>query len=406
MLFVIEDDGTGCNPNRCVAHNYYSVDFDAVAGKTYYLMVDGWGGTPFQFHASLICDPPASEATCDNGVDDDGDGTIDCADSDCDAEALCAPGVCEPALSIDCSTTLIAGDTAGAGSTNLIPSYACSPATATTAREFAYQLGPIAKSGPILVTASNYSTYPLITILEDKGNGCNPAACIAEQYYSVQFPAKRGKTYYVVMEGDPNLSSMTYDLSVVCNPPASEAGSCADEIDNDGDFDIDCSDPDCADVCARPCSSADTLAPGTTLLAGSTASAGSTNVIDVYSCVQNASFAGNEHVYTYTASKSGQVLFTLSNISDYATLAVMEDLGTGCDANSCIAFQYYSVVADVEAGKTYYVAVDSPNAGSVSYDISVVVDPPYNESGACDDGIDNDADFLIDCADPDCGCAP
>src|SRR6185436_20602703 len=129
MLFVLEDDGSGCNPNRCVAHNYYSVPFYATAGKTYYLVVDGWGGNAYTYHASLICDPPATESDCDNGVDDDGDALADCADSDCSSAAICAPGVCKAAFTLSCSSKLVQGDTAAPGSTGAVPSYACSPAT-------------------------------------------------------------------------------------------------------------------------------------------------------------------------------------------------------------------------------------------------------------------------------------
>jgi len=40
--------------------------------------------------------PPASEI-CNNGIDDDGDGLVDCADPDCGSDPLCAnPGTCNP----------------------------------------------------------------------------------------------------------------------------------------------------------------------------------------------------------------------------------------------------------------------------------------------------------------------
>jgi hypothetical protein len=337
-------------------------------------------------------------------VDDDGDALADCADPDCASAAICAPGVCKAAFTLSCSSKLIQGDTSAPGSTDAVPSYACSPATDTTGPEFTYQLGPMAASGAVLVTASNYSTYPLITVLEDKGKGCNPAACVAEQYYSTRFTALKGKTYFITVEGDPSQPSMTYDLSVVCSPPSTETGLCSDGIDNDGDFLIDCADSDCAATCQKTCTASTTITGTTRLLHGDTAQG--TNSIGNYGCYANISLPGNEVVYKYVAGITGQTLFTLSNITDYATISVLEDAGKGCDANQCTAFNYYSVVANVKAGKTYYVAVDGPNAGTLSYDISAIENPPFNESGACNDGIDNDADFLIDCSDPDCNCAP
>jgi hypothetical protein len=402
MLFVLEDDGTGCNPNRCVAHNYYSVRFYATAGKTYYLVVDGWGGTPFSYHASVVCDPPATEANCSNGIDDDGDTTIDCADEDCAADSACQSSACVPTETLSCSTVLLPGDTAATGSTNAIGSYSCSPDTLLGGRERAYTLGPVAESGPILVTASNFTTYPLLAVLEDKGSGCSPMSCVAEQYYSVKFPAKRGKTYYVVVEGDAGEASMQYDLSVVCKPPGSEVGLCADGVDNDGDMLIDCRDPDCASACAAGCTPAATLPTSVTLLAGSTSASGASNVLTEYGCYPNVQLPGNEYAYRYTAAETGPVLFALSDISNYATLTVLEDQGDGCNANACVAFNYYSVVANLTAGRTYYVVVDGDSIGTLEYKLSVIPNPPANESGLCSDNVDNDADFLIDSLDPDC----
>jgi hypothetical protein len=197
---------------------------------------------------------------------------------------------------------------------------------------------------------------------------------------------------------------MKYDLSVVCKPPKSETGLCNNGIDDDGDFLIDCQDPDCASACATACTAAAALPASVTLLAGSTSQAGATSSLDKYGCYPNMALPGSEYVYSYRAAQSGPVLFTLSDITDYATLTVLQDQGKGCDANACVAFNYYSVVANLTAGKTYYVVVDGPNAGTLNYKLSAISNPPANEAGLCGDNVDNDGDFLIDCLDPDCSC--
>jgi hypothetical protein len=100
----------------------------------------------------------------------------------------------------------------------------------------------------VLVTASQFSWYPVISVLERVGTGtsatCNPNECVAQDFYSVDFDAVAGKTYDVVFEGWQG-TDLSYEVSVVCSPPATET-SCADGIDNDGDWKIDCDDPDCA----------------------------------------------------------------------------------------------------------------------------------------------------------------
>jgi Dual-action HEIGH metallo-peptidase/Bacterial pre-peptidase C-terminal domain len=67
-----------CEFNPSQAGNYYVMlnAYSAYSGVT--LTVDGAGAPP-----------PAED--CDNGVDDDGDGATDCADTGCAADPVCAP---------------------------------------------------------------------------------------------------------------------------------------------------------------------------------------------------------------------------------------------------------------------------------------------------------------------------
>jgi hypothetical protein len=226
---------------------------------------------------------------------------------------------------------------------------------------------------------------------------------VAEQYYSVTFGAEAGKTYYVSVEGDAAAPSMTYDLTVLCNPPANE-DVCDDGVDNDGDLVADCNDGDCSAACADPCTALYHLDSNATLSIGDTATG--SNLHDSYGCYPGIALPGNEFIYSFTAPAAGRYLFTLSNETDYGTIAVLTNDGSGCNTNSCLAFQYYSVAADLVPDQIYYIAVDAPNAGSMTYDLSVIQNPPSSEAGLCADSIDNDGDFNIDCYDPECGCTP
>ena len=51
-------------------------------------------GEESSVNCAIDCDeePPAPETTCDDGNDNDGDGLIDCADSDCDSDSACSCG--------------------------------------------------------------------------------------------------------------------------------------------------------------------------------------------------------------------------------------------------------------------------------------------------------------------------
>jgi hypothetical protein len=70
-----------CEFNPSQDGNYYVMvrAYAAYSGVT--LTVDGAGAAP----------PPPPAENCSNGVDDDGDGAIDCADTGCAADPVCAP---------------------------------------------------------------------------------------------------------------------------------------------------------------------------------------------------------------------------------------------------------------------------------------------------------------------------
>jgi hypothetical protein len=89
-LFVLA--GT-CDPLACVAGATApgtepdAVTFDAVAGESYCLVVEAAGGAgPYSL------DFPTGGGCledCDNGVDDDLDGAVDCLDDTCDRDLPC-----------------------------------------------------------------------------------------------------------------------------------------------------------------------------------------------------------------------------------------------------------------------------------------------------------------------------
>lgn len=55
-LFVLDGAGGTCTAAECVAHGFNSVEFDAVPGRTYYLVVDGFYEEMGPFQAELRCD--------------------------------------------------------------------------------------------------------------------------------------------------------------------------------------------------------------------------------------------------------------------------------------------------------------------------------------------------------------
>jgi len=95
-MLVLRDDGTmGCNPVFCYAYSMNiqpdqgdseDVHFEANPGYTYYIALDGYQDATSLFDLAVACEPGE---VCNNGVDDDGDGLVDCDDPSCFGQTSC-----------------------------------------------------------------------------------------------------------------------------------------------------------------------------------------------------------------------------------------------------------------------------------------------------------------------------
>ncbi len=83
VLFVREGSPDGaeleCNDDYRDSGLFSSFALELEACQTVVIAVDGFGGATGEFALSI----EGEEVTCDDGLDDDGDGAIDCDDSDC-----------------------------------------------------------------------------------------------------------------------------------------------------------------------------------------------------------------------------------------------------------------------------------------------------------------------------------
>lgn len=102
-IFVIEDAGGDCLQESCLTFGDDEVTFDAVAGRTYYLVVDGFMGATDDYIIELTCSPPPCDSDRD-GYDAEGGS---CGGDDCDdTNSEINPGaedVCGDGIDQDCS---------------------------------------------------------------------------------------------------------------------------------------------------------------------------------------------------------------------------------------------------------------------------------------------------------------
>ncbi|MCB9785330.1 MAG: hypothetical protein H6744_01435 [Deltaproteobacteria bacterium] len=124
-LIVLDGSANVCTNVECVTATFGSdtaneAIFNAVAGRQYFLAVDGSTGDSNGYELGIDCTCVPFETDCANLFDDDGDNDIDCLDSDCEGSPFCTLSETTCAEVLNCvngcagSGTCIQGCTTGA----------------------------------------------------------------------------------------------------------------------------------------------------------------------------------------------------------------------------------------------------------------------------------------------------
>ena len=401
-LFVLEDEGGGCDPEQCRDWDYKSVTFEATAGSSYYFVVDGYEEGVLAgegaFVISVDCHP-LSELDCSDGLDDDNDGVVDCDDDDCLNTPDCPLPHCSPAWTLQCGES-DAWANYNFGSSSVVSEYGCAQWD-YSGPEYAYVwVAPFSKT--IIVKLSEETAETDIMVVQNSAEGaCDPDNCVAFGFAEVAFEAVVGTTYYFVVDGWAGAEG-SFIITLNCPPDVETL--CEDGDDNDQDGAKDCEDADCAfsDACADDCNAQ--LFPFEVGCGFEedyyNYSFLSSDKADTYACSEDP-MTGNEYVYNFTASYDAAVTVTLSQETAQTDILVVEDeADMGCLTTNCIEHDPATVEFDAVEGELYYLVVDGFDDAQGSYHIAVTCQPAIEQS--CLDGLDEDVDGLADCADPDC----
>jgi len=236
-----EADG-GCAPETCAAVGYMSeagvgqVVFGALAGARYYVVVDSADGPPASYTLTVTCGC-LGETDCRDGFDDDGDGRIDCLDSDCAGAPQCASaGQCSPIAALTCDVP-VDGDTS-VGGADRVDGWSCS-GLAETGKEQVYRW-VATQTGLVAAVLDIDGGFDLdLFVLEDLGGGCNPNACIVSSTRTsdeiAAFVAIAGRTYYIVVDGYGTAEG-PYRLQMDCSPGCEVSGTATCDGPIDGDL--------------------------------------------------------------------------------------------------------------------------------------------------------------------------
>ncbi len=202
--------------------------------------------------------PPATE-DCTNGVDDDGDGLVDCDDPDCGKDPACGTALndeCEGAFLLTDGLNAVSNADATTGAAQ--PPASCEKnGDSTIHHDIWYFYTPTCSGiATISFCQQNGGTADFDTRLAVWRGGCDGLEIVAcnddacQQFRSrVEFDVVCGETYLVQLGGFAKGDVGSGELSVSCSGGVDCAEAvaeiCDNGVDDDGDDLVDCDDGDC-----------------------------------------------------------------------------------------------------------------------------------------------------------------
>ncbi len=354
---------------------------------------------------------------CNNGIDDDGDLAIDCADLDCTFHGQCTNQVCK--YDFNMGSLVVNGPAKAANIVTLKASnnYDLTCSGGGGGEKVVRFVMP---SAAILGATIKQDGWHSFGVYRDKGPGTKCTAgegkCIQKQWQGIVIDhgvLEKGVYYYIVdamnksTEGTVNLSLKAYQNR---GPEL-----CGNQIDDDGDGLVDCLDPECTGVlnCPGPICLPDyktgPLVPG----AQPTTLSINTKTHNNDQTVSCALGGGKDAVIEIDLPQVTALKVACGQTGDHVIgLFSQGQPRDPCDKNpeGCadpqtgpIGCNYYW--GNMQPGK-YFLVVEAfqPGAeGNITLSLQASTD---NIQEICDNGIDDDGDKKVDCQDYNCADSP
>lgn len=362
------------------------------------------------------CTPDPGGENCTNGIDDDCDTTVDCNDADCIGTPACGclpteAGNCENGIDDDCDLLTDCDDSDCAGSVACncqATQEICNNDSDDDCDLLEDCADPDCAATPFCACVPPGSPE---LCSDDFDNDCDGLVDCADGNCAAA-PACQMCMPEICDDGIDNDCDDIVDCADdACNfapncAPTQEL--CNNDLDDDNDGLTDCDDPDCSNnpLCVLQQSNCLTakLIPGTGTYTGDTT--GNEGKF-IGACGGGA----GEAVFYFTLTQPSFVsLDSIGTSFDSVLYVKFGDCDTGaeiaCDDDSG-GFQWSAKIEfPILYPGTYFVFLDGftidPQLGANEGPFTLNVQIIENPSEICGDGIDNDGDVYVDCADPDC----
>jgi hypothetical protein len=372
---------------------------------------------------------------CNNGIDDNDNGLIDCADPECFNFPGCQPHMCatppdctDPACvdnpkckDLKCHPTVDFGtiNPMGSSSTKMENTTGTSDVTITQCAPggAGMVVGTFTVSATAAVTLTfsqamgEDHVFSLTRAGINQSCGDNPVACYdpkgatSGSHTFVDLPA--GQYYLITQPFEPKgQGPITVTLST---PTMKEI--CNNGVDDNGNGLIDCADPDCASApnCINMECTPDFNVGALVVNAPGKSVSFDTSAADVENNLTcQASAGGKDVVVRFTLQETAGILLSWDQAGDHVVgLFKTPDPGSKCDANQLSCYDPSGRPQDVVAWGEYppgdyeliFKATSPGQEGHIDATISAYRNRRIE---LCHNGIDDDGNGLIDCADPAC----
>ena len=384
----------------------------------YYLIVEAFAkGLEGKVVVTLSTGSSTTKENCSNGIDDDNDGAIDCADLECTFHPSCANSLCK--VDVNLGSLVVNGPAkttqVNTGChTNTYDLVCAAGGGGDRVVRF------VMPSAAVLGVTVGQKGHHAFGLHRDQGPGtkCNASkgSCFQKTWpaFVIDYgTTEKGVYYYIVDEmkkcngGPVNLSFKAYKNR---GPEL-----CSNGIDDDGDGLIDCMDPDCTGVvgCPGPVCIPDKktgpLAPNS----GSVTITVDTKTANNDQTVSCALGGGKDEVIEVELTKVTALKVSCSQTGDHVIgLFSKGKPRDPCDKTglSCadpktgpIGCNFYW--GNMQPG-TYYLVIEAFKPGSEgTFNITLRATPDTIQE-ICNNGIDDDGDGKIDCQDYNCATKP
>lgn len=386
--------------------------FPALAAGAYWLVVQSFPGTTGSTTITLGTGSAGAKEVCDNGKDDDGDGAIDCADRDCASAPTCTLCVAD----VNLGAIALGGGTKTTGVDTTFGSNRYHPTCAglSTGNDAVIRFSIKETVGLTLSWQQTgdhvyglYSVPPQGQSCDSKEGGCTDMGGLSSDTTNWSF-FDAGDYLLIFKARKPGLEgTIRVSLRAFANRGVE---ICNNEIDDDNDGLVDCTDPDCASVaiCRSPLCVADGDLGSMDVGTRTSVHVDLTTATQVFetSCGKGD---GRGRAYKLTLASPMELVFSCSQTGDQVLqLAAQQGPLDRCDASIATCADPATLpsgcsfgVPNLQPG-SYYLLVQAFTAGSEgTVDLSLR-GVSQRTAEICNNGVDDDGDGAIDCSDRKC----